>query len=157
MRVRAFILSLLVLLVGASPPPHERARDIRLVGIQAKLYHPSTATFSRDLLADPPFALWNTVIGEGEAESPSNATLVLVELSGTAGDYGNGSSVRLRASAAGRVLVNRAARLSAFGADGRQFVAFWIYDSGCETIDLTASLSMRSATVRARIPFACGE
>ncbi len=157
MRFRAYVALLFVTVAGAAPLPRQSARSIELVGIQAKLYYPATATFSRNILAEPRFALWNTIIGAGDAESPSNATLVLVDLRGAPGTYGERTTVRLRAVAGSRVLVNRAAQLSEFGPDGRQAVGFWIYGTGCEAVDLTATLSLRSDSVRARIPFECGE
>lgn len=157
MKIRLSLISVCALLVGAAALPEEGAREVRVVGIQAKLFYQSTGTFSRDVLAEPRFAFWNTIIGEGDAEAPSNATLVLVEVSGSAGSYGDGASVRLRAIADGRTLVNRATKLSGFGSRNRQHVAFWVYDTGCDKIDLTATIVGQADTVRATIPFECGE
>ena len=157
MRIRTCVVLLAVTLTGATPPPESRARAVELLGIHAKLYYPESASFSRDILAEPRFSLWNAIIGEGDAEAPSNATLVTVELRGDPGSYGDRATVRLRAVARGRVLVNRATELGRFGTNGRQAVGFWIYDTGCDAIDLTATLSTRPDTLRARIPFECGE
>src|SRR5919202_6847730 len=61
---------------GAPPPPY------KITGIKAMLFFEQKGTFSDDILSRPNIALWNTVIGEGDAGIPSNSTLVLVEVSG---------------------------------------------------------------------------
>jgi hypothetical protein len=52
----------------------------RITAVKAMLFYDGNATFSRDVLAKPDFTFWNTIIGEGDAEAPSNSTLILVEV-----------------------------------------------------------------------------
>lgn len=157
MSIRAVVLLLCATLVGAGPAQRSSQKDVTFVGIRAQLYYPGTGTFSRDVLSPPRFALWNTIIGAGDAEAPSNATLVSVDLQGPANTFGDSLYVRLRAVAVDQVLIDRALQLRAFGSTGRQSLAFWIYDTGCDPIDLIVRIDGQAASHRARLLFACGE
>ncbi len=61
---------------GLAPDPPKTA-PYKITAITAKLFYDGKGTFSRDVLAKPDFLLGNTIIGGGEAEGPSNSTLVL--------------------------------------------------------------------------------
>src|SRR5438445_2634026 len=103
--LKASIAASLLVAVLASPgrltPSHA------VSALRAYLYHQETgAVDTTNLMAEdrraPP--LWNTIIGEGTAGSPSAATLVLVQLSGSflAGTSG---SVRVVAQEETRILL----------------------------------------------------
>ncbi len=62
--------------------PVSSAPPYKISAIKALLFYDGKGTFSRDVLAKPEFTFWNTIIGEGDAEGPSNSTLVLVEVTG---------------------------------------------------------------------------
>ncbi|MCY7378163.1 MAG: hypothetical protein LH467_02350 [Gemmatimonadaceae bacterium] len=133
---------------------------LAITGIKAKLYFPETGDFSQDMLADPNLDLWNTIIGAGWAQRPSNATLVLVEISGK-GDAGSRPvSVELTVTDArnGGVKLRRRSSLG-FSEGNKPQEAFWIYDTGCEPLILRARLIGQAApsTVKKKIPFRCGE
>lgn len=129
-------------------------------GIEAKLFYDGTATFSRNVLAEPPFRFWNTIIGEGEAEGPSNATLVVVQVTGnpSESDIPPRRTVEFVAKSGRQTLLKRSAEIGLFH-DGKHYAAFWLYDTGCMPIELTARLTgqKRKAEAKATIPFACGE
>lgn len=72
-------LAILTALSGSEPA--QTVPDFKVSRIGAHLYYESTGKMSRDVLGKPDFILWNTVIGEGAAEAPSNTTLVVVEIS----------------------------------------------------------------------------
>jgi len=59
-----------------------RTPPYKITAIKAMLFYDGKGTFSRDVLAKPDFTFWNTIIGEGDADGPSNSTLVLVEVTG---------------------------------------------------------------------------
>src|SRR5262249_20901178 len=54
--------------------------DFKITAIRAKLFHQDKGTFSPDVLSTRDFILWNTPIGEGSAEGPSDEVLVIVEI-----------------------------------------------------------------------------
>lgn len=146
-----------VTLAGAALAQQSAGGSYRIAGIQAKLFYETKGTFSRDLLSGSKFTLWNTVIGEGDAEAPSNATLVLVEVQAKPGSYDDKRNVSLRATAENEVLVDRTVPLGVVGKDGKLFAAFWLYDTGCVPVKLTARLTGQKVAVTRTILFHCGE
>lgn len=160
-RSSVMVLASLVLLALCRIPAtaQEITAPFSITGIQAKLYYDGTATFSRDVLAAPEFSFWNTIIGGGDAEGPSNSTLVMVEVSGTDATMATPTrKVELTAVAGGRVLLRRAIDIGRF-ANGKYYAAFWLYDTGCQPVKLTARLlgQSRRSTLVKNIPFKCGE
>jgi hypothetical protein len=139
---------------AVAPPP------FKITAIKAMLFYDGKGTFSDDILTQPDLALWNTVIGEGSAGSPSNSTLVLVEVSG---QYDPDKAtlnrkVAFTATAAKKVMLQRMADIY-IGKDGKFYAAFWLYDTGCEPIKLSARIVGQSqpSAMTKTIPFKCGE
>jgi hypothetical protein len=133
----------------------------KITAIKAMLYYEQKGTFSRDMLAKPEMSLWNTIIGEGEAGSPSSSTRVVVEVTGKAGADAptTARKVELTATASGKALLKRAVDISLLEEAGKFYAAFWLYDTGCDHIKLSARIvgqTQPSAMTRT-IPFECGE
>ncbi len=141
--------------LAKSPAP-----DFQLTSVQAKLFYSDTGTFSEDILTSPDFTLWNTIIGEGSAKGPSNSTLVLVEISGPSGGYGERRKVEFEASFRGidRV-VKQTSEIGVFGNNGKCFLGFWLYDTGCEPVKLVVKLTgqTKESSMTKTINFRCGE
>jgi hypothetical protein len=167
MKARLITSSLIVLLAVSSisnawavsrrsvTPPY------KITAIRAMLFYEQKGTFSRDMLAKPEMTLWNTIIGEGGAGSPSSSTMVLVEVTGkTPGDAPTPlRKVELTATASGKVLLKRAVDIGLLEETGKFYGAFWLYDTGCDRVKLSARIvgqTQPSALTRA-IPFECGE
>jgi hypothetical protein len=136
----------------APPPPAYR------LSLRAMLFYTDKGTFSRDLIARP-MDLFNTVIGEGGAGGSSNATLVVADVRGEGGSYVPDRKVQLTVTENGRTTFQRAEETSVLNADGHTYVGFWLYDTGCRRIRLSARIQGQqpSTPVTATIPFACGE
>lgn len=163
-RVLLRLVVLTCLLVATMPvavaKPRAKTAPYKIAAIQAKLFYDSNGTFSRDVLAAPKFTFWNTVIGEGDAEAPSSATLVVVEVQGEGGTAGDGArKVNLTVTAGRRVLLNRTNSIGLFTTGGKFYAAFWVYDTGCQPLKLTAKIvgQMPALSKTATVPFACGE
>lgn len=130
----------------------------RLSRIRAQLFYSDRGTFSRNILTEPgepPFELFNAITGEGSAEGDAEATLVVVEVTGeprAAFDR----SVELTATVDGRVTLRQTVALVP-REHGRFFAAFWLYDTGCRPVRLSARLigQGQPSTLRAEIPFLC--
>jgi hypothetical protein len=169
MRLRRTILvSLAVLAVlavsAASAAVLDAARKpavapYRLSGMKTMLFYEHTGTFSGDLLTQPGIALWNTIIGEGDAKEPSHSVLVVVQVSGEAGSSEDARRVELTASEGSKVILRQAQELGVLSARGRTHVGFWLYDVGCERVRLRARLvgQAQESPRTAEIPFECGE
>jgi hypothetical protein len=173
--------SMLVLSVlAAGPPSGSRAQQsgvlarplLRISSVQAKLFFAETGTFSDDVLDNPKYVLWNTPIGEGSAGSPSDATLVVVEIAGgTPGaaehdrqlnfiaNYRFGSENAKGVARVRTIELKRMVDIGSFGKDGKSYVGFWLYDTGCTPVNLTAQIAGQSPApvVKKTIGFKCGE
>ena len=156
---RVLLIGLLMLSanpeVRASPPPY------KIAAIKAMLFYDDKGTFSRDVLAKPDFAFWNTIIGEGDAQGPSNSTLVVVEVAGkpSPNEPLPARKVELTAVASGKVLLKRTTDIGLFGDNGKFFAAFWLYGTGCHPVKIIARVIGQTPPTSATktIPFACGE
>jgi hypothetical protein len=125
-------------------------------GIKAFLYHEQTGTLSEDILVPPARELFNVIIGS----NPSHAAMVVVELAGEAGSYDPFRKVALTVTGKkGRVILKQSISLGIFSAEGKYLVAFWIYETGCEALSLSAKVTGQSPTAKtnATIDFLCGE
>jgi hypothetical protein len=127
--------------------------------VRAQLFFSDRGTFSDDLLKRKELSLWNTIIGAGDAGGPSSATLLTVEVSGRAGDYPSGRKVELAVRTARKEIFRRQLSLDVLGADGHVYAAFWLYDTGCESLTISTALLGQAEPTRrvATIPFHCGE
>lgn len=132
----------------------------RINAMRAMLFYENSGKFSQDILADKNFALWNVIIGAGSAEGASHSTLVVVEVSGKAGSYETGRKIQFTATdAQGRTLVTRGVPTGIMSDAGKFFAAFWLYDTGCSPVTLTARImgQRQPSAMTKKIPFACGE
>lgn len=163
-RARTVALSLVILLTlastleavgkSAAPPP------FKITAIKAMLFYDEKGTFSDDLFTQTNLALWNTIIGEGSAGSPSNSTLVLVEVSGA---YDPNSTtpnrkIEFTATESRRVILRRLIEIS-IGKNGKFYAPFWLYDTGCGHVKLSARIigQTQASSMTKTIPFECGE
>ncbi|MBV9107787.1 MAG: hypothetical protein JO306_00090 [Gemmatimonadetes bacterium] len=143
---------------GANARPGPPPRPYRLA-LRAMLFYTDKGTFSPDLVAHP-VDLWNTPAGEGRAGGSSNATLVVVVVTGEPGSYIPERKVELTASEGTRTVLQRSVETSVLNTQGKAYAAFWIYDTGCRRLRLSARVTGQTpagAPVTATIPFACGE
>ena len=136
---------------SSAPPPYRLA-------LRAMLFYSDKGTFSHDILARP-VTLWNTPIGEGRSGGASNATLVVAVVRGEGGSYVPTRRVELTVTAGGREIFKRAEETSVLNTEGRTYVAFWLYGTGCRRLRLSARIlgQTPSTPVTAVIPFDCGE
>src|SRR3954465_13443415 len=134
---------LLSCILGHAQSP---SRGYGLSAMRAKLFYENTGDFSKDILADRNISLWNTIIGEGSSGGPSNSTLVIVEVSGPAGEYNQNLKVEFTASYKTKgpdqppTVVKRVAPGGIINDKGKFYSGFWLYDTGCSHVKLTARL-----------------
>ncbi len=104
-------LTLWTLLLPATPVVVSHPVPYAVSVVRAFLFYPDTCKFGeQNLLNDPHVALWNTNLGGGSAGKPSNATLVLVEVTGPKVFRARGTprySARAAASARSAVVLAR--------------------------------------------------
>ena len=162
--VTPLLVSLIIFsarLIATAVRPGASTAPYKITAIKAKLFYEGTGTFSRDVLSKPDFTFWNTIIGEGDAERPSNSTFVLVEVSGkpSPDEPPPSRKVEFTAIGSGKVLMKRTIDIGLFGENGRFYAAFWLYDTGCQPIKVSARIvgQTQPSSLTKTIPFACGE
>lgn len=166
MRQRFFFIVLLFLL--CINVPAQKPYSFKVTEIKAKLFYDFSAAFSsQDIVNDKNFTLFNTVIGEGDAEGMSETTLVLVEVTYGGLDDRNGPQLVFEARGyKGKILQRKSIFVSFVdkAAGLKKYVPFILYDTGCNEITLTAKLfkdnkskSPLLSKMTKKIPFVCGE
>ena len=130
----------------------------RVSTITAKLFYNEAGTFSENILDNPDIHLWNTVIGEGSAQSPSDSTLILVEVEGDgrANVLDSADVLTVTTQLSGKPAVVKHYRDLSFSREGKHYEAVWLNDTGCIPVTISASVGTQRP-IRKRIDFACGE
>lgn len=124
--------------------------------VEARLFYSHSGSLSAPITPDT--ALWNVIIGEGDASEPSESTLVDVILSGEPGDYPQGVlDIVVTETRSGKVVLKRTSALGIFSAQGRFHVPVWLSDTGCTPLTVKASLRDGGSRASLDIPFHCGE
>jgi hypothetical protein len=139
---------------AAAQDPAFRDAQFRVADIEARLLYEASGALSADMSADPEFAGWNTIIGEGSALEPANDLLVTAVIHGP-GEHNLGTPLILTArDARGRVLGRR--RIPQMLAGARTYRSLLLQDVGCAgTIRLSAQLGTSVRTEDIALP--CGE
>ena len=161
---RALFIALLTLTANLevrAVRPASSVPSYKISAMKAMLFYDGKGTFSRDVLAKPDFTFWNTIIGEGDAEGPSNSTLILVEVTGnpSPNEPSPSRKVEFTAVASGKILLKRTMDIGLFGKSGKFYAAFWLYDTGCQPVKISARITgqPQPSSMSKTIPFACGE
>lgn len=171
MPTKLFLCLLLIISLSSNLAINAQTRTppYKITAIKAMLYYEGNGTFSRDVLAKPDFALWNTIIGEGMAEAPSSTTMVLVEVTGKPNSDEPLRKVEFIASyqyyrrpVTRKVAVNRIVEIGSIGSfdkPDKSYIAFWLNNTGCDPVKITARIIGQSqpSTMSKVIPFECGE
>lgn len=154
----ALLAAAMLLAAGSAEARAQAAPPAYRLSLRAQLFYSGRGTFSHDILARP-VELWNTPAGEGRAGGASNATLVIAVVRGEPGSYVPTRRVELTVTSGGREIFKRAEEPGILDTEGRTYVAFWLYGTGCRRLRLSARILGQTAStpVTATIPFACGE
>ena len=152
----ALTITVLVAVVAATTTA--RADSAALDKLETHLYYHQTGTV--DDREASGLSLWNTIIGEGEAQGPSGSVVVRVTVTGAEG-LPKGA-VEVVATAGKKKVFKQRVSLDDFVAEkGKPVVVpFLIYGTGCDSIAVAATLYDGKRTVSAKksvLPFSCGE
>ena len=161
------LLSLCLVAQAASGSPGDGAAAAApaIGSMRAHLLQYKTGRLSDDVLDQKNAGQWNSIAGP----NASNATLVLVEVSGAPGGTYTGFfgpktkyMVRLVARETGRrpkTLLDVTRPIPVLDDRGRALVPFLVYQSGCSPVRLTASIAgaIPGKPLDRSLEFACGE
>lgn len=147
----------LCLPVAAQPQDHRPHFPSRLKSMSAMLFYTNTGKFSQNILDNPNFSLWNTIIGEGSAEEPSSETLVLIEVVGDGSpDVSSSDKLTVTTQVRGMPPIKRRVGNFLFSRAGTHFEAIWLYDTGCGVTTISAQLNGEPPITKT-LDFECGE
>jgi hypothetical protein len=159
-----------VLMLGAvngsaqSSETSKRAQELRLAAISAKLFYETSGTFSQDVFTNQ-VNLWNTVIEGASREGASESMLVTIEIKAEGNGWTpTGRKVQLTAryriadaSGYGKpAFFSRTMKIN-IGSDNKFFAGFWLYETGCHPVELTARIVGQKQRLRKTINLRCGE
>lgn len=145
---------------AVAQPAGTPAPTFQIAGVHAFLYFHRSGTFDDRDLTGGKVALWNTIIGEGEAGEPATAMLVKVEVSGP--NFASQDGKVVVVAKAGRKTLARQtfALADYFDEHGpRITLPMLVTGVGCDEVTVTATLSGKGkrGAGSAVVPFACGE
>jgi hypothetical protein len=144
-----------------SEPSHPTTQ-LRISAIRAFFYYEEQGRFDdRDLLSGE-LVLRNVIVGEGDAEAPTNTTLVLVDVTGPGFSTETVGVLQAQARAGTRELLKQSVPLRFFFSEKQQIsIPFLVHDAACEPLEITASLEVPgkgvTSSLSGTIPFGCGE
>lgn len=141
-----------------------RPQTLRLANMQAMLFFENTGKFSPDVFTNQ-VNLWNTPIEGASREGASESMLVVVEIRSAADRWlPRNSKVQLTAryriedgSRRGKPAFFSKIMTINIGSDYKFFAAFWLYETGCYPVELTARIVGQQGALRKKINFGCGE
>ena len=148
-----FVTSASTSVAPATPSGHETIR------ISAFMFYQKSNSFDIRDLVKGGLALHNVIIGEGDALAATTSTLVVVQLLHETGPSGE-AQLTLFAQAGERKLLERQVQLPKSENRLSELVPFLLEGTGCEILELTASVTWadgRKHSRSERIPFECGE
>ena len=118
-----------------------------------------SGTFSKQDVSSGTVALWNTIIGAGDAEGPSIQTIVIVGVKSL--KYSNKpQTVRFTATVGKKIIHQESQTFEAIGDNVNYKLLFLLNGTGCEKITIKAELVIKGKEVSAlskSIDFECGE
>ena len=130
----------------------------KIVNIKAYLYFENKGTFSENILDNPNFILWNTIIGEGSAKSSSNSTMVVIEINGNPLKHIS-QRIEFVAMENNKVKIKQILDFTINDNNDKYFAVFWLYNTGCNPIKISAKIlgQKDDNKIETTIPFQCGE
>jgi hypothetical protein len=135
--------------------PRKPPLPFAISALQAMLFYEHTGTLSPDVLAEPKMVLRNRRTAQGR----STTMLVVVEITGEPGAFDPRRKVVLTATDAHTLNFTKTSEVGILSEEGKFFVGFWLYNTGCYPMTLTARLTRqsRAAFVQRVINFQCGD
>lgn len=131
--------------------------QIRLTGMQAKLFYQNTGKFSDDVFAAPS-DLWNVYLDY------VYSILVIVQTEGKDNGKQFDTPPKIEISARYKPFFGSAKEITVrktapvwFDENGKANVGFWIENIGCEPLKLVVNLKGQPKMLRKTINFGCGE
>jgi hypothetical protein len=123
--------------------------------LKARLFYEHTGTFSEDLLEEPKMVLRNRRTAQGR----STAILVVIELTGEPEAFDPQRKLVFAATDSHTLKFRKTYTVGILSEEGKFFIGFWLYDTGCYPVTLTAHLTGQPSSdlIKQVINFSCGD
>jgi len=156
---RIFIGFCLVITIFSLVHCQEVVSDYSITSMTASLFYNQINTFSQNILDNPNFILWNTIIGEGSAEGDSSQTLVAIEITGEPGAYQYERTIEFIARTEEKVIQSLSSSIGILSETGKYYITYLLHDTGCVPIEISVSIKGQKtrSMVKKVIDFRCGE
>ena len=151
-------IAIALIMATANGPTQARAKDeaVTIDDIQVRLFKEISGTLSKNVAPPTAPALWNTIIGEGDAEEPANDFLISVFLSGPAGKLiKQPLVVTVTRTGQKTAIAKRRFESLLFGSSGKATKPVFVTNATCAPVTIAASTG--STQKSANIDFRCGE
>lgn len=141
-----------------------RPQTLRLANMKAMLFFENSGKFSPDVFTNQ-VNLWNTPIEGASREGASESMLVVLEIR-SEGERWLPRNRRVQLTARYRIADQSGSGKPAFfsktikihiGSDDKFFAAFWLYETGCHPVELTARIVGQRGSLRKTVNLRCGE
>lgn len=149
-------ISAMIALALSSQAVGAEAAGAYLANPSVRLWYEETGRLSDNIAPPRTFTLWNTIIGEGDAEEHANDALFTIDVKSD-GEQNLAQPLTLSVTdSRGRVLAKRIVTSMLTSETGNVTLALWVRDVGCAgTVDFVAQ--MGTAKRSAKLSFDCGE
>ena len=125
---------------------------VEVESVDVYLFYNESGSFSENILEAEEFILWNTVVGGGSAEEPSDRFLIRVQLKGSKNTYATDPvALAVKAKESGEVLYTETYAGFQFMEAGIAYRASMVAGHNCQP------LVIEVGSVRRALPFRCGE
>lgn len=135
--------------------------DFKVAGISAQLYYESTGKLSRDVISPPGFALFNTFIGGGDAETSSETTMVVVEVICPKQQINvpKARKLSVKVTQGSKVIASQQLAFPFVEPTGKIFMPVLIYGHNEKAMKVTATITGQAhvSTLTKEIEFSAGE
>jgi len=150
------IISLALFISFSTTGLHAEPISVHLQRPQVRLWYEESGRLSEDIAPPRTIALWNTIIGEGEAEETANDALFTIDVR-TSGQQNLAQPLLLSATnKAGNILAQRTFKSILTSKDGGAVLPLWVRDIGCAgTVVFAARIGSELQSFS--IDFPCGE
>ena len=153
-------LSLAVGLLLALPNTgRSQDRRFAIASIEAKLFYSNSGRLSANILGNPNIVLYNTPMGEGRVEGPSENTLIVVRLQGPPKGDIEAPRLHITATTEADTLADQVIEVGPMNTAGNFYAPCWLEDTGCEPVEVTVELvnGKERQQRRVTIPFQCSD
>lgn len=159
MRTAVYALTIAVVSAASSCPAHAQ---VAIDEIRAQLFLERSGKLSENLVGGKK-ALFNTVIGEGDAGEPADAILVTLAFTGARNTKSSDKiardlasiTVKQQAKTGEKILLRRVYGGFLFGETGRIHKAFLLDNATCAPLEIEVKVGR--SRKEAKLDFACGE